>query len=179
MRTITPYFMNRSLASELFDDMDRFFEDWNRFTPTVQAYNDRAFNPACDISETDEHYLMSVDLPGMKKEDIKIEISGDTLTVSGERKFESAENKKQKIQRYEKSYGFFKRSVTLSQAVEAEKIEARYENGVLELYLPKTQAAKPRHIEIQSGKTGIFDKLLGSNKKSNQELKDVTSTSVS
>lgn len=176
MRILTPYFANRSLASDLFDEMDRFFDDWGPM-PTKQVYDERNFNPACEVAETDEHYLMSVDLPGMKKEDIKIEMSDNVLTVSGERKRDSS-GKTQRFQRYERSYGFFKRSFSLPSSIEADKVEARYEDGVLELYLPKTQAAKPRHIEIQSGKGGIFDKLLGSRKNS-QELKQVTSTKVS
>lgn len=170
MRVLTPYLSSRGLASNLFDEMDRFFDDWGRQdTPTARVYEDRNFTPACEVSETDEHYLMSVDLPGMKKEDIKIEVSDNVLTVSGERKRESSE-KGQRVQHYEKSYGFFKRSFSLPSSIEADKVEARYEDGVVELYLPKVQAAKPRHIEIQSGKSGIFDKLLGS-KKSNQEIK--------
>lgn len=174
MRMLTPYWTTRSLASDLFDEMDRFFDDWNRVTPVTKAYDERAFEPACEVSESDEHYLMSLDLPGMKKEDIKIEMSDNLLTISGERRRENAE-KNQRVQRYEKSYGFFKRSFTLPASVEADKVEARYEDGVLELYLPKTHAAKPRQIEIQSEKGGIFGKLLGS-KKGHQEFKDVDST---
>lgn len=178
MRMLTPTWTTRSIASDLFDEMDRFFDDWNRSTQPGKVYDERRFEPACDISETDEHYLMSVDLPGMKKENIKIEMSDDVLTVSGERKREGSE-KNQRIQRYEKSYGLFKRSFTLPASIESNKVEARYEDGVLELYLPKTQAAKPRNIEIQTGKSGIFGKLLGSSKKASQELKDVNSTMVS
>lgn len=174
MRMLTPYLSNRGLASDLFDEMDRFFDDWGRMTP-ARAYDERSFAPACGVSESDEHYSMSVDLPGMRKEDIKIEMFNNMLTISGERRRESSEKDK-KVQRYEKSYGFFKRSFTVPSSIEADKVEARYEDGVLELYLPKAQAAKPRHIEIQSGKSGIFDKLLGS-KKNNQE--QITSTSAS
>jgi HSP20 family protein len=170
---ITPYLANRSLVTDLFDEMDRFLDDWNRVTPSSRVYDERSFNPACEIAESGEHYLMSVDLPGMKKEDIKIEMSDNMLTVSGERKRESGD-KENKWQRYEKSYGFFKRSFNLPSSVDASKVEARYENGVLELYLPKAEAAKPRHIEIQTGKGSIWDKFLGT-KKSTQELKDVTS----
>lgn len=177
MRNTTPYWTTRTLASDLFEEMDRFFNDWSRVTPETKVYDERTFHPACEVSESDEHYLMSVDLPGMKKEDIKIEMSDNLLTISGERKREQTE-KNQKIQRHEKSYGFFKRSFTLPNSIEADKVEAHYENGVLELYLPKVQAARPRSIEIQSGKSGFFEKLLGS-KKTNQELKDVTASSLS
>jgi HSP20 family protein len=177
MRMLTPYWTNRSLASDLFDEMDRFFDDWAFRSPATRVYDERTFDPACEVSEAEDHFLMSVDLPGMKKEDIKIELTGDVLSISGERKRESHDSNR-KVQRYERSYGFFKRSFTLPSSVEADKVEARYEDGVLELYLPKSQAAKSRQIEIQSGKGGIFGKLLGS-KKSSQEIKDVSSTRAS
>lgn len=169
--------MRMLVTSDLWNEMDRFLDDWTQPSSTKRHYDERSFNPACEIVESGDYLLMSVDLPGMKQDDIKIEMSDDMLTVSGERKRESTE-KNHKLQRYEKSYGFFKRSFALPSAIDADKIEARYENGVLELYLPKTPAAKPRNIQIQSGKTGIFEKFLGS-KKNNQELKDVTSPKVS
>jgi HSP20 family protein len=177
MRMLAPYWTTRSLASDLFDEMETWMNDTGRVT-TPRAYDERSFDPACDISEADEHYLMSLDLPGIKKDEINIEVNNNILTVSGERKRESASDK-QKVQRFEKSYGFFKRSFTLPTSVDADKVEARYEDGVLELYLPKTQAAKPRHIEIQSGKgAGFFDKILGT-KKNTSELKDVSATKTS
>lgn len=177
MRMLTPNWAPRGLTSDLFDEMDRFFGDWNRLSPASVSYDERSFAPACEILEADDHYWMSVDLPGLRKEDIKIEMSDNTLSVSGERKREHTE-KTQKVQRYEKSYGFFKRSFALPTSIQTDQVEARYENGVLELYLPKVQAAKPRQIEIQSGKGGIFGKLLGS-KKNSSDLKDVTSDNAS
>lgn len=163
---------NRHLAFDLFDEMDRVLNDWSRATASSMD-RPRNFEPLCDISETDEHYLMSVDLPGMKKEDIKIEAIDNVLTLSGERKREYSDTSG-KIQRYEKSYGTFQRRFALPTSVEASKVEARYEDGVLELYLPKSEAAKPRQIDIKTGKIGIFDKLLGS-KNSNRDLKEVSS----
>jgi HSP20 family protein len=173
MRMLTPYWTTRSLASDLFDEMNRFFDEDNRHA-SGRIYDERVFDPAYEITETDEHYLMSVDLPGMKQEEIKIEVADNVLVISGERKREATEDQKTKVQRYEKSYGFFKRSFNLPSTIESDQIEAHYENGVLELYLPKAQAAKPRSIEIQSGKGGFFDRLLGT-KKNTKELKEVHS----
>ncbi len=167
MRMLTTYIPTRGFTSDIWSEMDRFLDDWNRSVAN-KSYSERSFSPASEITESGDYYLMSLDLPGMKQDDIKIEMSDDILTISGERKRATSE----------KSYGYFKRSFSLPEAVEADKIEARYENGVLELYLPKTPAAKPRHIQIQSGKASFFDKLLGS-KKTNQELKDVTASKVS
>lgn len=160
MRALAPYWNSRSLAADLFADIDRLFENFGRLS-TLPVYDERSFTPACEITEAEDHYLMSIDLPGMKKEDIKVEVIDNVLTVSGERKREFSSDRNEKIQRYEKSYGFFKRSFTPPSTVEVGKVEARYEDGVLELYLPKAQAAKPHQIEIQSGKGGIFAKLLG------------------
>jgi HSP20 family protein len=77
------------------------------------------------------------------------------------------------VHRFEKSYGTFKRSFVLPNTISADKVEARYEDGVLELYLPKTEVAQAKKIEIQSGKGGIFDKLLGDRKQAQSSNKDV------
>lgn len=171
MRLLTPYVSNRDVAGDFFSEIDQFFNGFDREIKS-RFYDERSFSPACEVAETDEHYLMSVDLPGMKKEDIKIEVKDNILTISGERKKETTSDSKSKIQRYERTYGFFKRSFSLPASLNSEAVEARYENGVLELYLPKSQAARSRQIEIQSGKAGIFEKLLGS-KKTSQDVKDV------
>lgn len=162
MRLITPVWSNQNyLATELFDQMERFFED----VPSIKnqpIYDERSFSPATEITETEDHYLVSFDIPGMKKEDIKIELEGQVLMISGERKRQMTSDKKDKVQRFEKSYGFFKRSFTLPQTVDHDHIQANYENGVLELALPKTVQAKPRRVEIQTGQGGFMSKLLGS-----------------
>lgn len=168
MRMITPFLTSRSLASDLFDEMDRFAEDLNQWSVRA-TYDERSFMPACELSETDENYLLSLDVPGMKKEDLKIELTNNVLTVSGERKREINADKKEKFQRYEKTYGYFKRSFRLPYIEDSSQIEARYENGVLELVLPKVQAAKPRQIEIKSGKTGLIEKILGPKSEKNSE----------
>ncbi|QDK47045.1 Hsp20/alpha crystallin family protein [Bdellovibrio sp. ZAP7] len=153
MLTTTPYWTTRSLTSGLssmFDEMEHI----------AKIYDDRDFTPACDLTENETHYFMSMDLPGLNKEDLKIDITNNLLTVSGERKRNSADDSR-KYQLFERRHGFFKRSFTLPSSIESAKVEARYENGVLELYLPKTEAARPRKIEIQDGKTGIFERLIG------------------
>ncbi|UYL08541.1 Hsp20/alpha crystallin family protein [Bdellovibrio sp. SKB1291214] len=160
----TPYWTTRSLASDvssMFAEMDRL----------AKVYDERDFSPACEIVEADNHFYMSMDLPGLKKEDVKIDITENVLTVSGERKRETNSSDSQKFQLFERRYGYFKRCFTLPSSVNTSQVEARYENGVLELYIPKLDAAKPRQIQIQTGKTGIFERLLG-NKKSD-DIKDV------
>jgi HSP20 family protein len=152
MRTLTPYWAPRTLPTDLFDEVDRVFKDAGLSAPLQLAYDERSFHPACDITESDEQFVIHVDMPGIKKEDIKVELSGDTLTISGERKREMAADNNEKVQRFERSYGFFKRSFKLPGIIDGNKVDARHENGVLELRLPKTTAAKPRQIEIVSGK---------------------------
>ena len=172
MKILTPYWTTKTLASDIFSEMEHLFED-----PAPAAlknyYDERTFGPACEVSETAEHFHMTVDLPGMKKEDVKIELVDNVLTISGERKRERSSDAKVKVQLYEKSYGFFKRTFTLPTSVDESKIEARYEDGVLEVYLPKTSVAKPRQIEIKANKGGVFDRLLG-DKKGDTTLKDAT-----
>lgn len=149
MRTLSTYWTPRSLGSDLFNDMDRFF-DGSR----------ENYNPAVEIYETEDNFLLTLDVPGLKREEIQIEVDGNVLAISGERKRTWSE-KNEKIQRQEKSYGFFKRSFTLPSTVNLEKIEAHVDNGVLELVIPKVELAKPRQIQIQSGKAGFVDRFLG------------------
>lgn len=172
MRTLTPFFTSRSLTpSDLFREMDRMFD----FTPHQGSniYDEREFSPASELMEEENHYMLSIDIPGMKKEDIKIEVADGTLIISGERKNERRTDTNQ-IHRFEKSYGSFKRSFVIPNTISAEKVEARYENGVLELYLPKTDVAQARKIEIQSGKGGFFDRIT--NKQAQNSNKDVPAT---
>ncbi|MCC2680018.1 MAG: low molecular weight heat shock protein [Pseudobdellovibrio sp.] len=148
------------LVGDLFNDFDRAV---NAMTSTVTTQVN------CDIHETDDHYLVSFDMPGVKKEDIKIDLQGNRLIVSGERRREHNENRKSTLW-YERSYGKFERTFVLPSTIEADNIEAQYEDGVLNVALPKAEKAKPRQIQIQSGKTGFFSKLLGSKK---EDVKDV------
>lgn len=99
-----------------------------------------------DVSEHDDHFMVSFDMPGVKQEDIKIELQKNQLIISGERSGRTQS-------RYERTF-------TLPETVNSEKIEAQYENGVLNLALPKAEVAKPRTIEVRSGQEGFFKKLL-------------------
>ena len=147
MRMLSPIWNSRSLASDLFNEWDQIF----KATPGITAYDEREFAPATDVAETDDCYMISIDLPGLKIEDIKIEVTDNVLNVSGERKTESKFDDGQ-THRVERSYGSFKRSFTLPKAVGADDIEAHYENGVLDVRLPKTKLSQSKKIEIQSGK---------------------------
>ncbi len=176
MRTLSNYYSPRNFATELLHEMGLSFDHDNFFSDTpARTYDQRSFDPPTEIAESDDHYLMSFDLPGLKKEEIKIETHQNTLVISGERRRESMANKKHTLQRFEKSYGSFKKSFTLPTAVQSDKIEAHFEDGVLSLYIPKAASSQKKQIEIQSGKPSIFSNLLnkdaGTTKAINEEQK--------
>ncbi len=126
------------------------------------------FAPACTFSETDSHYLLSFDVPGVKKEDLKIELRGHTLIVSGERK-EEWEQKKQNQYRSESNYGSFQRAIELAEDVKSDQVEAQFDNGVLRVAVPKTKASRAETIKIAEGKTGIWEKLLSHKKEETKQ----------
>jgi HSP20 family protein len=107
--------------------------------------------PAIDVFEKEDKFVMKAELPGMKEEDIDISIVGDTLTIEGERKAES-EVKEDDYYYCERSYGSFSRSIAIPSNVDAQKIEANYEDGVLEVSLPKTSKVKPKKISVSAKK---------------------------
>jgi HSP20 family protein len=104
--------------------------------------------PTVDISETDEEYLIKAELPEVKKEDVKLSVHDDVLSISGERKYEK-EEKGKKFHRVERAYGSFTRSFTLPDDADAAKIAAEYKDGVLKVHLPKSEKAKPKSIEVK------------------------------
>ena len=120
--------------------LDSFFNDFDR--PRKWSYT-----PTVDVKETEESYLFHFDLPGMKKEDISVEINGNQLVVSGERKSEAEENTNG-YHRVERSYGRFQRSFQLPDSVDSEKIQGKYKDGVLELTVAKTPKIKPKKINL-------------------------------
>ncbi len=100
-----------------------------------------------DISEDDDTIFIEADMPGVKKEDIKVSMDGDLLSISAERT-QSEEEKKKGYHRIERSWGSLSRSFTLGENVDAEKIEAKYDNGVLKVMVPKVEPTKKTEKEI-------------------------------
>lgn len=101
------------------------------------------WSPAVDISEDDKEFTIVADLPEAKKEDVKVSIDNGMMTISGERKHEH-EEKKKKYHRVERSYGRYSRSFTLPEGVDEDKVEAKFEDGVLTVHLPKNEKAEER-----------------------------------
>lgn len=150
-------------AWSMFEDFDRLFEQAlavNEGWPEGEA----RFSVKTDVEETEKAFLLNFDLPGMKREDVRIDLAGQVLTVSGERKREF-DGGAGATRRIERSYGKFERAFTLPKTVDADKIEAHLENGVLRIALPKVEDAKPRAIEIgnEAKNGGFFEKLIGKN----------------
>jgi HSP20 family protein len=110
-----------------------------------------AWAPALDISERKDAYLVTVELPGLKPEDLDITMEDGLLTIQGERQFTS-ESSEQQFHRVERRYGAFRRSITLPAHVMAEGIQASFEDGVLEILVPKAEEATPKRIQVRPGR---------------------------
>jgi len=125
----------------------RMFEDaFSRFLSEPQG--NRPWTPAVDIYETENELVLKADLPEVELKDIDVRVENQTLTISGERKFEKKEADKG-YHRIERSYGTFQRSFAVPNTFDTEKIGASFKNGVLTVSLPKKEAAKPRQIKVE------------------------------
>jgi HSP20 family protein len=129
-------------------DMNRLFDRF--FEGRAGNGTSRRWIPAMDLVETDDSLVLRGDLPGMTEDDVDIEIKDNILTVSGERKSES-EQSGEGYHRVERAFGSFSRSLTLPQGVDAGRVEANFENGVLEVRIPKPAEAKPTRVQIGKG----------------------------
>lgn len=126
--------------------LDQAFNSWP-FASVSQDYAAPAWVPAADVIEVADGHQVVVELPGLKAEDVKIKLENFVLSISGEKKQVKEENGK--VRRFERSYGAFERSFTLPNTVDADKVSARFENGVLTVSIPKAEQAKPREIQVK------------------------------
>ena len=144
--------------SREMEDMGRHFEDvfgrpflpglWRRFPSEEMVWA-----PAIDVREEEDKFLVKVELPGVNEDDVHVSIAGGTLTIEGEKKAES-EVKKKGYYYSETSYGSFSRSIIIPSTVDASKIEANFDKGVLEITLPKAPEVKPKKIIVAAKKKG-------------------------
>jgi HSP20 family protein len=141
---------NRNLVlSDFQDDMDRLlggFLSTRHFAPA----NTDAIVPPVDVEETPEAFVFRADLPGFAPKDVKVSLVGDTLTLRGERKRESAKAEGT-LHRTERMHGTFERTFTLDSPVRGDQVKATYRDGVLEVRVPKAEEARVREIEVQVG----------------------------
>ena len=143
--SLTPW-SNFGRLADLRDEIDRLFESpLTELTRTSRLLS--GWTPALDVFEDKDNYVVKAELPGMKREDVDVALHDNTLSLSGERKNET-EHKGSEVYRAERFVGRFQRTVTLPMAVAADKVKAEYKDGILSITLPKTEEAKPRHIDV-------------------------------
>jgi HSP20 family protein len=135
----------RELVS-MRDDVDRLFDT---FFGSNQGDLENYWKPAIDIEESNGNLLVRAEIPGMSKEDIKVSVQDDMLTISGERNREN-EKKDKTFHRIERCYGQFRRMIRLPAAVDADKVKATYKDGVLHVTLPKPESLKPKQIDVET-----------------------------
>lgn len=138
-------------------DFENMFRDFNRRSGMTQLEDMNL--PLCDVEETDKEYVLEFDLPGVKKDEINIEVVGNQIVVSGERRQEKKEEGKQ--HRMERRYGSFQRVFTMTDEIDPNRIEASFDNGVLRMTVPKSEEAQPKRITIGEGKGASMRTIEG------------------
>jgi len=158
--------------SREMEEVGRRFEDifGRPFLPGIWRVfpsEELVWAPAINVLEKDDKFVVKVELPGVKEEDVNVTVAGGTLTIEGEKKAES-EVQKKGYYYSETSYGSFSRSITIPSTVDASKIEANYDKGVLEITLPKAPEVKPKKITVAAKKK---EETKSSKKKGNTTIK--------
>jgi HSP20 family protein len=146
-----------------FEDLRSVQDELNQMNPTLAhalgRYGERqgatasstpAWAPMLDISERKDAYLVTVELPGVKLDDLTITLEDGLLTIQGERQF-AQDSSEQQFHRVERRYGAFRRAITLPAHVQADAVEATVEDGVLQVVVPKAEEAKPKRIQVRPG----------------------------
>ena len=143
-RQVKPLFRPFEILRHELDELfGRLASDWDGKWMTSE------FKAACDLSETANAFQVRMDVPGIKPDDITVQVTGDTVHVSGERK-EEKEDKGKTYHRVERHSGSFSETVVLPSAVNDEKVQAEFHEGVLTITLPKTEASKTRTVKVQA-----------------------------
>ena len=142
-----------------FEDLSRIQRELNRYVDdngrsstrnASEHANARTWAPVVDIAEDTNEIRIKAELPGIKQSDIDIELTGDTLTLRGERKFEDTE-KRDNYVRIERSYGAFHRSFTIGVPVDQNNVNATFKDGILEVRIPKSEETKPKKVAVNIG----------------------------
>lgn len=136
----------RSPLREMQQQMDRLFEEFSAW-PSLESQASGTISPKCNVSEDASNYYIKFEIPGIRKDQIKVELNNNILSVSAERR-EETKREEEKQYSSEFSYGSYFRSMTLPTTVDEKKVDATFENGVLSLRLPKVEGAKTKQIAI-------------------------------
>lgn len=137
----------RTLGWALDEPLDDLFQGF--FRPMPRRGNGQALVPPMDVTERDKEYVVKTELPGVKKDDIDITMQNGLLTITAESKEESEEKEKGRVIRQERRYGKYVRHLRLDTDVDEGNVKASYEDGMLELVLPKVEAVQPKKIEVE------------------------------
>lgn len=134
----------------LRERMNRLFDETYGSKEEETDIKTGVWSPAVDIHESDKNLVLTAELPGIKEEDVEVNIDGNTLSISGKREFEE-EAKKDDYHRIERSYGSFFRSFTLPSYIDQDKVKAEYDNGLLKVTMPKKPELKPKKVKVLKG----------------------------
>jgi HSP20 family protein len=132
-------------VSNIQTEVNRLFD--NFFGRPTSSSAARPWAPAVDLYETEDDLVLTLELPGVRDKDVTVSITGDLLSIKGERRFEH-DVKEQQLLHVERAYGKFERLVQLPIPVQADKVKASYRDGVLEVKLPKAEEVKPKEIKV-------------------------------
>jgi HSP20 family protein len=127
--------------------LDEAFANWPFQQESASITS--SWYPACDVFEDKDAVKIVAELPGVKPEEVKLSLENNLLTIRGEKKQE-AEERSERVHRYERSYGAFERGFVLPSTVDGDKISAQYQNGVLTILVPKAERARPREIPVRT-----------------------------
>jgi HSP20 family protein len=136
--------------STLQDRLNRLFRESYGPEGREESLTTTSFAPAVDVYEDEHNVTLKIEVPGIDEKDIDVRIENNVLTVHGERKFDK-EEKEENFRRVERQYGSFTRTFTLPTTVDAEKVAANYDKGILKIALPKKAEAKPKQIKVNVG----------------------------
>ena len=148
---IAPYHPTTDLFRTFFDDLPGFGAGWGGRMSGI----DMLRAPTADVLETKDDIQVTLEMPGLRPDEVEVSLEDNVLTVSGEKKEErSRENQEQRWHLTERRYGRFSRSFVLPKEVEQDRIQAIFENGVLNVTIPKSEKVKPRRIDVRGGSGG-------------------------
>jgi HSP20 family protein len=134
-------------VSDIQHEMNRLFDSFFGRPAMAVTSTERTWVPLCDMWETKDDLYVTFELPGVREKEVNVSITGDVLTLRGERKWEK-DLKDEAFHRLERVYGKFERAIPLPVPVQADKVKASYREGVLEVRLPKAEEIKPKEIKI-------------------------------
>jgi HSP20 family protein len=146
---LTTTYQPWGLMNQFRQDMEKFFDHYNRQSEDQSAIATCAWVPAVDIKEEGQQFVIEADIPGVEPKDIEVSMDNGVLTIKGERQSES-QDEGQNYKRVERTYGSFYRRFSLPDTADAEHIQASGKNGVLQISIPKRELAKPRKISVQA-----------------------------